>query len=199
MKKLFSVLLLLILTALPLFYNSCGRVPEFGKSQGTETNNPRMTFEFGEYSLVANPSPIQSLMVCAERVRLREAGTQTYSDYLLPAATGGITLLPAGTGLGGVNVSPGQYDQVLVELNSACAGQSSIQVSNNNGVFETAETVVLVFDGSITVDALDVKVTLGIQLLVDSLSLVNADNEIRTNAEAVVGPVVTRDNTNVGP
>jgi hypothetical protein len=121
--------------------------------------------------------------MCFKRLRFKPFNG---SDENIDIELGETTVSTSGSFLVATPVRPGVYSRVELDLNDHCASGKSLQLTNGSTHYSTNETMTIRFDGALKVVAAQT-VDLNIQAIISSLSTVNADNEIKTKAEAAPG------------
>jgi len=130
---------------------------------------------------------VSNVKFCFKRLRFKPDSVTNGSNHDL--LLGEISIDPNGTNLLTVSVPEGTYGRVEFDLEKECEGtplKPSVTFTNNFGTFSTQDNMTIKFDGVFVVSA-DSTLTLNIDVLLDALDTVNADNAIKTTLEAVSG------------
>lgn len=197
--------IILSFVSFSLFTSFCFQNCEGIMGQGTSTGNPSVHFSFAAYgtagtgaqlqkSAVAAGDPLQNVSVifCIFKVKFKvfedaddQDGNQVV-DVQFPERQ--VALSPLGTELDFISLPPGEYRQVVMDLNSAkCPSGVSAAVSNSHGNFSTNEAIQIRFNGVKQVDLMTQEIELKIQSVVEALATVTDDSEIRDKIESVFG------------
>lgn len=184
-----------------LFTGLCAVIAQSGC--GTTAGNPQVSVEFKSYATASSGgfgipfiapayAALSEVKLCFKRVRFKFEGASDPADSdddpdNMDFAIGEVALQSGGTSIGTVELVPGVYKRVEFDLDSHCASGKSVQVTNSNGSFSTADSVEIKFNGSFSVDARDRTVRLNIQPILTQLDSVNSASQIKTVAEASEG------------
>lgn len=136
------------------------------------TQLQRLTFCFAQIKFIpyvdlANPDP--------------NAVTQTF-DFDLDD----IDYSPSGSSLTFISLPAGKYQSVQMKLANQCSTGRSMHVTNNHGIFSTTTDTTLTFLSFSYLEITDAttQVTLNLDGIIPDLLNINADNQIKSAAEA---------------
>ena len=123
---------------------------------------------------------------CFKRLRFKPDSSTNGSNFDL--VLGEVTINPNGTNLLTVSVPRGTYERIEFDLEKECDGVAlKPSVTFDNGTtFSTVDSLTIKFDGVFVVSSTST-LTLNIDVLIDALDTVVANNEIKTKLEAVSG------------
>ncbi|MEZ4873404.1 MAG: hypothetical protein R2827_14435 [Bdellovibrionales bacterium] len=165
---------------------------------GTTTGNGIVDVNMQAYtglSSKVSSMAVTSLTMCFKRLRFKTEGESTDADPStdsdnIDLSLGEITLSATGTNLGLVSVPYGTYSRVEFDLEKDCVDtitSNSVEVTNGNGSFFTEDRITIKFEGTFVVGSSSNVLNLGVQAIVDALDSVSANEQIKTQAEAVSG------------
>jgi hypothetical protein len=131
---------------------------------------------------------VSDLRVCFKRLRFK-----TSTDDSIPDAQednidfnlGEVALSNSGTLLGTVTVPAGTYYRVEFDLEPTCAGKS-LNLSNDFGVYSSAENIKIKFDWVFIVDG-STTLELGVQNILSEANAYNGVESLRDAFERVSG------------
>lgn len=205
MKKVSLAFAILLLTALPLTFNACDKGTlqrinnVFGDDnviQSTGGGNP-MTNDDSSAGNVSNPifsemaislSPFQplsidSLTICISRLRFRSADDSSSSSDVR-FELGDVLISASGTKLAGVNLPDGTYDEIEMELDDSCPSKMSVQLLRAGKLYSTNRFIELSFTGHFTAQQAKMKLTLGLQEIINNLNSITSADDIEAAFES---------------
>ncbi len=172
---------------------------------GTSTGNPSVHLSFAAYGTAGTGAQLQktavaagdslqnvSVIFCIFKVKFKtleeadDGDLDQVVDIQFPSRQ--VALSPLGTDLDFITLPPGEYQQVVIDLNSAkCPSGVSAAVSNSHGDFATNEAIHIRFNGVKQVDFLTQEIQLKIQAVIEALATVTDNSQIRDKIESVFG------------
>lgn len=178
-------LFLIWLAFFSFFINSCG----------TQTGSGLVAIELKSYNApnlaAVSPKSVSNIKLCFKRLRFKTEGENTSSNHdedpdNVDFALGPVTLSPAGTSLGNINLGQGTYTRVEFDLDHNCSF-GAIEVTNSAGTFRTPETTTLKFEGTFNMLTTNKTLALGIQNIIGALDTVTNSDDIKDAVEAATG------------
>lgn len=123
---------------------------------------------------------------CFKRMRFKPDSSTSGSNFDL--LIGQKTISAAATSVVSAAVPEGVYRRIEFDLEPNCDGSSkpSVQFTNNNGTFNTNDTMTIKFEGVYTVNA-DGTLVLNVDALFDAMDTVTVNTQIKTVLEASTG------------
>jgi hypothetical protein len=176
------------MTAFSLVVASCSSSSSERNSQlGTSGGNPRVEIQIAPFT---PESGLNQVNLCADRVDVRFLGG---ADPSTLSAIGGEFAVAAASGaiLGQATAPQATYVEVRVALSNQCAGGASLQLTNANGSFSSADPITLSFAGSQSVNSDTRKIVLDLQPIVHSLSTIASSGEIPGKSTGAAGSFTT--------
>ena len=131
---------------------------------------------------------VSDLRFCFKRMRFKTSITDIDDplvDENVDLDLGQISISAAGTNLGVVNVPPDTYYRVEFDLEPACAGMS-VNLSNDFGVYSSAQGVKIKFDGVFIVNGSET-LNLGVQDILNAANAYNGIGTLKDRLESVSG------------
>lgn len=170
---------------------SCGKdpisSPVSGPNQGTSgttTGNPMTTLKLSSFAISGYSAGELKATLCIKRLRFKRDGfIEDNIDFNL----GQITLDENGKNLPAVELPPGIYKRIELELEDKCVNSLSVSLLNKQGSFDTNDRTSMKFYGNFNHTQTNQQITLFTQSIMQGLSTVNSDEEIRDILENVPG------------
>ena len=207
-KKNMVVLFTLFSLLSFLGFQNCARVfGGLGLNRGTSTGNPSVHVSFGSYSQAplqknGDVAPAQNLdgvsvIFCFSEVKFKtiedyqESGDQQRDDEIVKQNSFRaqvVSVSPLGTDLGFMDIPIESYRQIEFLLKGEdCESQKSVQLVNSHGTFSTDSEIRLKFNGNKPINISTEELQMLIVPIVEALSTVNNDSEIKGKIESVIG------------
>jgi hypothetical protein len=177
--RLKILIALTFLFAIAIGYTNCSPTPINQTLNGTETTNPMVEFSFDSFEKTD-----VELAGCFTSLRLKRAGSLNATEISLGRIS--LTLKGSGTRLYQAQVESGIYEEIELKLSPECAAKS-LQVTNLTGPYSSSEPLTLKFVGHSQVEGTFVQIGLNVTSLIENLSEVTVDSEVKTQAETAVG------------
>lgn len=191
------------------FQNCEGLIGLPGTNQGTSTGNPSLHLSFDSYSISAvNFGKVNaavtaenldgvSIIFCVSGISFKtiadyeETGDNDADSEIIKTISyqpQEVSVSPLGTDLGFVDVPAENYRQIEFSLSGqSCESQKSVQVVNSNGTFSSDGDIKLKFNGNKPIDFTTKELQMMIVPIVEVLSTVANDAEIKGKIESVNG------------
>lgn len=134
---------------------------------------------------VAKYGQLSQLSVCIKELVLTNAGGEISKVPYSPVQE--IVIPMSGADLSSLNVPPGQYTAISLELSDVCGQGRSISISNSQGQFASSSNLPLKFSGNEFVGGSLQKIIFDIQSLAAQLSQVNSNSGILAIAASSTG------------
>lgn len=181
-------------------YNGCGSANHLGtpgagsvpsgqvlspSTQGTSGGNPFVSFNFRSYT---SPS-IGNLSLCIKRVQLKHTDEDPTG---IPGQDFAITMpqfsaLPAGENLGTLNVAPGSYHEVDIDLDNKCNVGKSVGVVESTTEVDSQGEIHLQFFDTIGGEDSRGEINLDLQSFINALNGVTSGTKIKQLMESTQG------------
>lgn len=152
-------------------------------SMGTYT-----TASLTDFFLTNAHAAVTDLKLCFKRLRFKKSITDVDDplvDENVDLQLGQVTISPAGTILAVVSVPADTYYRIEFDLEPTCTGKS-LTLSNDFGIFSSAENIKIKFEGVFVVNGSETLV-LGVQDILNAANAYNGVGSVRTAFESVTG------------
>ncbi|TNE99781.1 MAG: hypothetical protein EP326_07520 [Deltaproteobacteria bacterium] len=183
---------LTIFLLLATLLSSCGQDqgnsnPSLSPNQGTSgttTGNPMTTLKLSSFAVSGHfPGELQATL-CIKRLRFKRDG---FFEDNVDFNIGEITLNENGKSLPAVGLPPGVYKRIEIELDDKCGNSYSVSLLNKQGSFKTTDRTSMKFFGNFNHTQSNQQITLFTQSIMQGLSTVNSDEEVKDILENVSG------------
>lgn len=172
--------------------SSCGKDPNSSSplnspnqsTSGTTTGNPMTTLKLSAFSVSGYGSGELQATLCIKRLRFKRDG---FFEDNIDFNVGQITLSEIGKSLPAVGLPPGTYKRIEIELDDKCGQNYSVSLINKQGSFQTRDRTSMKFFGNFNHTQTNQQITLFTQSIMQGLSTVNVDEEVRDILENVSG------------
>ena len=185
MKDSISYLILLIILL------SCGKDPRpsspLGTNQstsGTTTGNPMTTLKLSSFTVSGYSTGELQATFCVKRLRFKRDG---FFEDNIDFNLGQITLDENGRDLQTIQLPPGNYRRIEIDFDDNCPNSLSVVLTNKQGSFNTNDRTSIKFYGVFNHTQTNQQITLFTQSIMQGLSTVNSDEEIKDILENVPG------------
>lgn len=131
---------------------------------------------------------VTDLKLCFKRLRFKRSITDIDDplvDENVDLQLGEVTISSTGTTLSVVNVPADTYYRIEFDLEPSCAGKS-LTMSNDFGVYSSAENIKIKFEGVFVVDGSE-SLVLGVQDILNAANAYNGLGSVKDAFESVTG------------
>jgi len=146
------------------------------------------TAKFSQFFIPSAHAAVSDLRVCFKRLRFKKDVTDIDDptvDENIDLTLGEVNISSGGTSLAVVNVPADTYYRIEFDLEPSCAGKS-MNLSNDFGVYSSAESLKIRFDGVFVVNGSET-LQLGVQDILNAANSYNGTGSLKDHMEAVSG------------